>query len=160
MFEFIDVEASGLSDESYPIEIGFTTEKETFSYLIKPDLSWTYWDNIAESDYHNISRDELFIKGFETLDIISILNEKLKGMILYSDSINFDSFWINKLFRLHEKEKTFKLKSIQELLSTTPISDYQFFEKKEELVDVLKHHKAGYDAALNKKTYYDLISKI
>jgi len=51
--KFIDFEASGLSDESYPIEVAWNNVDGTVeSYLINTDCvtDWIYWDPNAEAD--------------------------------------------------------------------------------------------------------------
>ena len=57
----IDVEASGLQSESYPIEVAWCDIDTccASSFLIKPARSWTVWDKKAEA-LHGLSRDLLF----------------------------------------------------------------------------------------------------
>ncbi|UZE94500.1 hypothetical protein [Alkalimarinus alittae] len=48
-----DVEASGLSDDSYPIEVAWqdSNDPECFdSFLINPNETWKHWDDYAEID--------------------------------------------------------------------------------------------------------------
>ena len=61
-----DVEASGLSDDSYPIEVAWQdgTNEDLFdSFLIKPCDSWVHWDDYAEQEIHHISRNTLHSEG-------------------------------------------------------------------------------------------------
>ena len=61
---FLDIEASGLGEHSFPIEIGWAIpfDKER-GFLIRPAPDWTYWSAIAEEVFHRISRDELLREG-------------------------------------------------------------------------------------------------
>jgi len=59
MPRFLDIEASSLSNSSYPIEIAWSDENENIeSYLINPELieEWTDWDFYSEHEIHGISR--------------------------------------------------------------------------------------------------------
>ena len=62
---FIDFEASGLSDKSYPIEVAWSIYGGPIeSYLISPAgiESWTDWDPVSEK-VHGISRSDLLANG-------------------------------------------------------------------------------------------------
>lgn len=113
-FEFIDLESSGLGNESYPIEIGFTFKEHTFSFLIKPDSSWTYWDSLSEELYHGISREDLNKNGLDIKEICLLVNSYLSGLVLYSDGFNFDRFWVEKLFSTAKVEMMFKIRDMLE----------------------------------------------
>lgn len=159
-FEFIDLESSGLGNESYPIEIGFTFKEHTFSFLIKPDSSWTYWDSLAEELYHGISREDLNKNGLDIKEICLLVNSYLSGLVLYSDGFNFDRFWVEKLFSTAKVEMMFKIRDIRELTAKYGVSDYKFFEYKEIISDNTKLHRAGYDANLNKLTFEAIIKQL
>ena len=63
MIVFLDFEASSLSDESYPIEIGWAGEDgSTEQHLIRPAPGWTDWSATAEA-VHRIERDQLLAEG-------------------------------------------------------------------------------------------------
>ena len=50
MIVFLDFEASSLSDDSYPIEVGWVFEDgRTEAHLIRPAPAWTDWDPAAEA---------------------------------------------------------------------------------------------------------------
>lgn len=45
LLTFLDIEATGIHEDSYPIEIGWVdTEGNESSFLIKPIPEWTHWD--------------------------------------------------------------------------------------------------------------------
>ena len=159
MLEFLDIESSGLDDESYPIEIGFTLGDNTYSYLIKRPPEWSFWDDIAELQYHNISQEDLSEKGIDPLEVVNTINNQLAGKTLYTDAYAFDEFWLRKLYAYVGKEMTFKLVDFRKLTAEHGISDYAFFELKEELTDMVLSHRAGYDAKLNKEVMLMMIKK-
>jgi DNA polymerase III alpha subunit (gram-positive type) len=159
MFEFLDIESSGLHEESYPIEIGFTLGEKSHSYLIKRPPEWSFWDEISEQCYHNISREELDEKGLSPLEVVTLMNELLVGQVLYTDSYPFDEYWLRKLYSYVKIEMTFKLVDFAKLTADYGISDYSFFELKEELNDMEFAHRAAYDAQLNKEVMKKLINK-
>lgn len=159
MFEFLDIESSGLHEESYPIEVGFTLGEKSYSYMIKRPPEWSFWDEISEQCYHNISREELDEKGLSPLEVVTLINELLVGQVLYTDSYPFDEYWLRKLYSYVKVEMTFKLVDFAKLTADYGISDYSFFELKEELNDLELSHRAAYDAQLNKEVMQKLISK-
>ncbi|NVP03109.1 hypothetical protein HWA77_23150, partial [Photobacterium damselae subsp. damselae] len=67
MWAILNFEASGLSEQSYPIEVGYALpDAEGYSLLINPLSSatqWNYWDDFAEQQLHHRSRQELITKG-------------------------------------------------------------------------------------------------
>jgi DNA polymerase III alpha subunit (gram-positive type) len=159
MFEFLDIESSGLHEESYPIEVGFTLGEKSYSYMIKRPPEWSFWDEISEQCYHNISREELDEKGLSPLEVVTLMNELLVGQVLYTDSYPFDEYWLRKLYSYVKIEMTFKLVDFAKLTADYGISDYSFFELKEELNDMEFAHRAAYDAQLNKEVMKKLINK-
>lgn len=159
MHEFLDIESSGLHEESYPIEVGFTLGEQTYSYLIKRPPEWSFWDDISEQCYHNISREELDEKGLSPLEVVTLMNELLVGQVLYTDSYAFDEYWLRKLYSYVKAEMTFKIVDFRKLTADYGISDYSFFELKEEMNDMVLCHRAGYDAQLNKTVMQLMIQK-
>lgn len=159
MFEFLDIESSGLADESYPIEVGFTLGEQNFSYLIQPPAEWDYWDEDAELIYHHISREELATNGLKPYKVVQLLNKHLAGKTVYTDAYVFDAYWLSVLYSYVNVEMSFKLVDFKKLTADFGISDYSFFELKEELNDSTLAHRAAYDARLNKKVMQQLINK-
>ncbi len=115
---FIDFEASGFGEDSYPIEVAWNGAGGTVeSHLIKPDTikSWTYWDKDAEVDAHRISRDILSQLGTSPKTIALRMNDSLAGQVLYSDAPQFDGFWLARLYEEVDLNPTFKLGSVIDL---------------------------------------------
>jgi hypothetical protein len=106
----IDIEASGLGPLSYPIEVawkcGLTGESDLF--LINPDTgyNWTQWD-LSAADIHGITMDELLHKGISVNEACNRLNQMLSGKTVTSDALDFDFFWMRRLFESAMMKPTF-----------------------------------------------------
>ena len=97
---FLDIEASGLSDHSYPIEIGWAIPfGEERGYLIRPATGWTYWSPIAEEVFHNISRDKLMREGIDVYNAVRQIEGALVGHEVYSEDPEQDGWWLERLYR-------------------------------------------------------------
>ena len=121
-----DVEASGLSDQSYPIEIAWQDRDDEScfdSFLIIPHDSWNYWDEYAEKEIHHISREKLSSEGISIREACSRLNDRLKGKTIYSDAIEYDQRWIQKLFDQASVKTEFSFGSIFDCITTQEIFD-------------------------------------
>ena len=97
----IDLEASGLARESYPIEIAWKCTKSGASdcFLINPDTvpEWHYWDECAE-ELHGIEPDMLQREGISADQACFRLNRALAGKDVVSDAVEYDGFWLRRLF--------------------------------------------------------------
>lgn len=162
----LDCEASGLENGSYPIEIGIAYENgEQDSFLLKPAKDWTYWDVQAEA-IHGIKREELEF-GKESYDAVLFLNSQLMDCIVYSDCVDYDAAWIDKLYSLHKNVyRSFDIRSLFEL---DDFDHAQFTEEKMKLrkraaiaekranienrVITEKMHRAGFDAKMLQTAY-------
>lgn len=115
----IDIEASGLHFDSYPIEIAVLVENKVQSWLIKPELSWNYWSERAE-EMHGISRVELEKDGIVVEMVAQQLNEcaDRAGGVFYSDAVFWDEDWLKTLFDAAKRPMRFRIASIFDLLST------------------------------------------
>lgn len=96
---FIDFEASSLSYKSHPIEVAWSDPNgKIYSYLIKPESSWTDWDEYAEKSIHLISREKLCIEGASASSVVEKLTQALGGLVVYTADPSFDAMWCQKLF--------------------------------------------------------------
>lgn len=109
----IDCEASGLEEESYPIEIGVAFPYDSFGFLIKPHHSWSYW-NEDSAKIHNIERDKLD-SGLSVYDSVIKLNSQLRDSVVFSDAVDYEIFWIDKLFDVVGVERLFDIRSIYQI---------------------------------------------
>jgi DNA polymerase III epsilon subunit-like protein len=128
----IDLEASGLGRESYPIEVAWKNDEtgEQDSFLINPDSAedWHYWDDHAE-EIHGIERKELKKKGLDIISACKRLNEKLKGKTLISDAVEFDFFWLSRLFQATGMNPSFQMAGLDRVLSKEQRIQFGFLAK-------------------------------
>jgi len=128
----IDFEASGLTKNSYPIEVGVTNGKLEYQAIIRPYEHWTHWSEEAET-IHHISRDSLLSEGISPNHIAIELNNLLVAQVVYCDSLHWDRFWCNVLFSDSGMSPSFKLVDIQELVSNSDSVLEAFLEHKSKL---------------------------
>lgn len=141
----IDVEASGLSDQSYPIQIGWQHRGDLNRFgeiLICPHPDWVYWDESAEKRIHHISRQQL-LSGEDIVDACHFLNKTFERQPVYSDCNSADGFWVDKLFTTAHVEQRFEIKSIYDLISDEKMSSF-----KQKLMARDKPHTALADARI------------
>ncbi len=116
---FIDLEASGLSAGSWPIEVGWCFPGgEPRSLLIKPAPEWDMaaWDEKAEK-LHGVKREMLEQKGDAPQSVCVALNEALQGRVVYSDAPDWDGFWLYRLFKAGGVRQAFVLTDFGELFA-------------------------------------------
>ncbi len=96
---FIDFEASSLSRHSHPIEVVWSGPDGAIQiFLIKPEPSWTDWDDYAENAIHSISRAQLHAKCLTAADVVEKKTAALSGQTVYASDPMFDGMWCEKLF--------------------------------------------------------------
>lgn len=124
--QIIDLEASGLHPDSYPIEIGVYDIEDpdnSFSFLIKPDPSWTHWDYNAQ-DIHGLSRDYIEQDGISIWEACRILNERLGDCVL-SDAVDFENMWLSQLFETANREPEFVVESVYSYVNVMDLGDFE-----------------------------------
>jgi hypothetical protein len=95
---WLDVEASGFGNDSYPIEVGWSDiDGVTDGVLIRPAPDWTHWDSEAEG-VHGISRDKLARDGIPLDVAVKAIATATAGRVVFSDSPLFDMAWLFRLF--------------------------------------------------------------
>jgi hypothetical protein len=101
MPRFLDIEASSLSMDSYPIEIAWSDPSGAIeSHLINPYAvdEWIDWDYNAQQ-IHGISRKQCREQGVHPSYLCSRMNQVItQGEILYADGGAFDENWIDVLY--------------------------------------------------------------
>jgi len=99
---FIDIEASSLGKNSYPIEVAWSDVCGNIeSHLINVYAveSWTDWDFYAQNEIHGISRKMCREEGVNPNWLCNRLSELMAPLeVIYSDGGNFDEFWIDELY--------------------------------------------------------------
>ena len=96
---FLDFEASSLSKDSYPIEVGWTGEDGSEeAHLIRPAPGWTDWDPAAEA-IHHIGRDQLLDEGEPHDEVARRMLDVLGPHDVYVTAPSWDGMWLSKLLR-------------------------------------------------------------
>ncbi len=149
----IDIEASSLSSNSYPIEIGLALENgERICFLIRPENEWTEWDKAAEN-VHHITQKVLFDCGLTVKEVAKKLNNRLKGKTLYSDGWAVDKSWINRLFFAARVDMEFEVSPIERILSEKQMNVWHRTKDRILLESNLTRHRASNDAWIIQETY-------
>lgn len=119
----LDIEASGLSPISYPIEIGLVHQQHEYQTLIRPDDSWKHWNLDAEA-LHGLSREEISNNGESAEMVARALNQLLADQTVYSDHEDWDGFWMRRLFETVGIEQQFYVEDLYALLGKHKVSAY------------------------------------
>ena len=149
----IDIEASGFGIGSYPIEVGIALPtKKTECYLIRPEPSWTHWEESAES-VHQIPRDTLFEYGTEARIVAQRLNSLLRGKTVYSDGWSKDASWMATLYEAVDIVPLFRIETLTKILDSTQLDRWEIL-KQEVISDLdLRRHRASNDALILQNTF-------
>lgn len=99
MLLFVDFEASSLSKQSYPIEVGWVWEDgREEGYLIRPAPGWVEWDDSAEA-IHGISRELLAHEGEPHDRVCERVIAAFEGNEVYASAPSWDGHWLSMLLR-------------------------------------------------------------
>jgi hypothetical protein len=153
---FIDLEASGLSARSWPIEVGWCfVGGAPQARLIRPAEQWSLgdWSKEAEA-LHGVSHQTLLKEGADPKEVCEALNATLAGKAVYSDAPDWDGFWLYRLFQAAHARQRFALKDLGGLF------DYAQSEKMDEIVAKAeriapRRHRAAPDV-LHMRALYEL----
>lgn len=122
---YIDLEASGLGDKSWPIEIGWARNgEEPDSLLIRPSKDWSFeaWDPKAET-LHGLSVNTLNDSGLDVVAACKKINDALAGTTVYSDAPDWDGYWLYRLHIAAHMRQSFKLAHFAELMPPISLTD-------------------------------------
>ena len=119
----MDIEASGLSPASYPIEVGMFNGQREYQQLISPAPSWTHW-NPSSEQLHGIARTQLHSEGISPLMVAGALNSMLGASTVFSDHGDWDGFWLQQLFDSAGIKRTFSIADITTLLDTRQMETF------------------------------------
>ncbi|MEP6876583.1 MAG: hypothetical protein ABI887_19680 [Burkholderiales bacterium] len=148
----LDIEASGFGRDSFPVELGFVLpDGASFCTLIRPAPGWTHWDDAAER-LHRISRETARTHGRDILEIALLLNDRLRGMTLYSDGWAHDYVWLNVLFQAAGLTPAFKLDNLRALLTEREAAFWDIVKKQVATEMRLQRHRASSDARVLQQT--------
>lgn len=98
----LDIEASGLSPRSYPVEIGWASVQDLSgdSFLIRPSNGWVKngdWSSTSEQ-IHGISLEQALDEGIPVAEAAERVNEALNGYRVLVDGGQYDPQWYRSLF--------------------------------------------------------------
>lgn len=145
----IDIEASGLHCESYPIEIAVHVNGKLSAWLIRPQPGWTHWDPDAEA-LHGLSYEQLMREGKSAGFVASELNRILSGVhnVVHSDAASWDSEWLNTLYMSTGVKQAIEVRPIEDRLVATALE--RFTLKLEELQEAreAERHRAAADVSM------------
>jgi len=149
----IDIEASGFGKNSYPIEIGFISEQgETWCSLIKPEADWQHWEASAEQTHH-ISREVLFEYGLNASKVAQQLNDRLQGMVVYTDGWIHDFIWLARLFDSADMAPHFKLEDLRHVLTSEQEVQWESTKCQVLAEMAVSRHRASIDAKVIQMTW-------
>lgn len=109
----LDIEASGLEEGSFPIEIAWIgiNHDEFDTFFIKPERHWTHWDEQAGS-IHGLSRSLITRTGIACYEAVCRLDGNMANQDVYSDAPEWDGYWLDRLYSVVEKKRTWTLKKL------------------------------------------------
>lgn len=149
----LDIEASGFSSLSYPIEVGVvTSDGGLFCSLIQPLNTWTHWDESAER-IHKIQRQQLVRSGKPARWVCQSLNDRLSGQTVYSDAWVWDSQWLNKLYGDAGMHKLFQLSPIESIACEAQLEIWDAHKASIIASTALVRHRASSDAKIIQQTF-------
>lgn len=145
---FIDFEASSLSVNSYPIEVGFNVEDHVRSILINPHTThgWTDWVHDSQA-LHGISRAQLARHGRIPRIVAQSLNNAFLANTVYSDAPDFDRFWNERLFEAADLQCTHQIRNVASLLLDFAPEDISTAHVRAEAEGFRHTHRAALDVA-------------
>ncbi|HEC75284.1 MAG TPA: hypothetical protein ENI26_13085 [Methylophaga aminisulfidivorans] len=164
---FLDFEASSLSYKSHPIEVAWSDRTgKIVSFLIKPEPSWTDWDEYAEKSIHLISREKLINEGFPAGMVIEKMTQALTDSKVYTSDASFDSMWCQKLFDCDPISKSlpFQFRDFHSLLEShfgvegMPSESTMLITQKRVRENIGVRHRASADVQYLRDLYISLIS--
>lgn len=102
----VDFEASGLNQDSWPVEIGWAVigdycVLDSGSTIVRPELDWNHkgWDPEAEK-LHGMSLASIVREGMSAADAWHTFHAKLDGVdTIFCDAPMYDRFWCRRLAR-------------------------------------------------------------
>lgn len=155
---FIDFEATGDGNKTYPIEVAWSDESGWVeSYLISPVgvAGWTGWSAEAEA-IHHIPQSELLSAGRTPRFVCERMVATVGDGILYCDGVPWDTERLEQLFEAAELVSPFEVRGIDKLAAIRALDDVTANELKARAVAMTgSPHRAGNDVACH-VAYYKL----
>ena len=152
----IDIEASGLHFDSYPIELAVLINGQSRSWLIKPETNWLYWCSTAES-MHGISREILEREGLNASQVVDEFMKCIESSnrVLYSDAVHWDADWMSTLFSVVNTDQLFHIESIDELLKKDQIPEFNRVKARLAASGKYRQHRAEEDVRMIYQAWFE-----
>lgn len=148
----IDLEASGLASDSYPIEVGIVLGTgQSFEALIKPLPHWQHWDMEAEA-IHGITREQLDKDGQNIQTVCHQINQLCAGKTLYSDCWAHDARWLNLLFTEAGVKMNFQCSPIETFFDEADLVNWIEYKHEFSRASNITPHRALNDAVIIAET--------
>lgn len=153
---FLDFEASSLSEDSWPIEVGLSSlvrdggnyVVKTWDSLIRPDPRWleSAWSPIS-AQVHGIARATLNTAP-PAAEVAEEVRSRVHGKIVIVDSVPFDGHWLNQLFWAGSGRARLSLNDLNRSASLAFKEDGAALDQLHEtLRRIYVPHRAGPDSA-------------
>jgi hypothetical protein len=144
----LDVEASGFGRGSYPIEVGFVLpDGQAWCSLVRPEPDWRHWDPAAEQ-VHRITPALLQAHGRPCREVALQLNQRLRGLSVYSDGWAHDYSWLGRLYEAAELQPSYRLDNLFSLLDEPRLARWDAAREAAAQRLQLQRHRASADARM------------
>ena len=123
----MDIEASSLGAESFPVSIGVLdvkNERNNYEAIIHPVDEWDDWSEHSES-IHGLSFDVLMNEGIHVAHVCKELNCRFCYQTILFDS-EFDLFWINRLFKAAKVKPDFLMSHIKTVVDSERYDEFLY----------------------------------
>lgn len=118
LIAFIDLEASSLAVDGYPIEVAWVFEDGSGeTHLIQPEPTWTDWSTSAEA-VHGIAHSTLLREGRPAAEVAVRAAACLGQLTVFSDARHADQRWLDRLTKTAGLPRVARLRSFNEALRT------------------------------------------
>ena len=142
----IDFEATSLSKQSYPIEVGVCLWTDplfparTWGSLIRPHETWLEGGDWAEEAFalHGISQDDLRTAPTTSQVASDLLHFCAQADLVFCDGGNADHHWHDRLCQAAGRSTGIVLASLQKLLFHHDIY-YPYFKLAHASADAIRH---------------------
>jgi hypothetical protein len=123
----MDIEASSLGEDSFPVSIGVldaNNESNNYEAIIRPIDAWDDWSEEAE-EIHGISHGDLMSTGVSVCHVCNELNCRFAFKTIYVDSV-FDLFWINRLYEAAKAKPKFLVSHIKKVVDKERYDEFLY----------------------------------
>jgi len=96
---FLDFEASGLGEESYPISVAWGSKASGIKYFVISSLyspDWNVWCKYSQK-IHGMTQDFVNNEGVHPFIVCNAMLDDLRGKKVYSHGAEFDRYWLDVL---------------------------------------------------------------